>query len=135
MRSKFLFITGIILLLALIPVSAMASPKAAMAPLTDLEILGEFLYFDPNLSEPAGQSCASCHDPAFGFDDPDAGLPVSEGVIPGLFGGRNSPISRMPCTATMYFDREKGCGLAVNSGMDVQPAALGIRWQSGGVTF
>ena len=53
--------------------------------------LGEKLFFDTSLSEPAGQSCASCHDPAFGFADPDRNLPVSEGVIPGRFGTRNSP--------------------------------------------
>ncbi len=63
---------------------------AQAAPLT-IEELGEKLYFDENLSEPAGQACASCHDPDFGFVDPDTDLPVSEGVIPGLFGGRNSP--------------------------------------------
>lgn len=53
--------------------------------------LGEKLYFDTNLSTPAGQSCASCHTPASGFDDPDSGVPVSEGVIGGRFGNRNSP--------------------------------------------
>jgi cytochrome c peroxidase len=109
MRSKFPLMIGIIMILALIPVSAMASPKPALAPLTDLEKLGEFLYFDANLSEPSGQSCASCHDPAVGFDDPDAGLPVSEGVIPGLFGGRNSPISAYAMySPTLYFDEEEG---------------------------
>ncbi|WP_419175920.1 cytochrome-c peroxidase [Desulfosediminicola sp.] len=60
---------------------------------TPMEELGEFLYFDENLSEPAGQSCASCHLPRTGFDEPDEEFPVSEGVIPGEFGGRNSPIS------------------------------------------
>ena len=59
--------------------------------LTDQEQVGKLLYFDENLSEPAGQACASCHHPDFGFADPDRDLPVSEGVIPGLFGDRNSP--------------------------------------------
>ena len=59
--------------------------------LTPFEKLGKKLYFDENLSEPNGQSCASCHLPSAGFADPDQGIPVSEGVIPGLFGGRNSP--------------------------------------------
>ena len=40
------------------------------------------------------KSCASCHTARVcGFVDPDKGLPVSEGVIPGLFGSRNSPAS------------------------------------------
>jgi cytochrome c peroxidase len=109
MRSKLFFMVGITLLLALIPISAMAAPKPHAPLLSDIEKLGKFLYFDVNLSEPAGQSCASCHDPAFGFDDPDSGLPVSEGVIPGLFGGRNSPISAYAMySPNMYFDEEEG---------------------------
>jgi len=55
------------------------------------EELGKSLYFDENLSEPNGQACASCHLPSAGFADPDQNLPVSEGVIAGRFGGRNSP--------------------------------------------
>jgi cytochrome c peroxidase len=77
--------------------------------LTPIEELGQSLYFDENLSEPSGQSCASCHDPEFGFADPDKGLPVSEGVIPGLFGGRNSPSSAYAMFAPVfYFDVEEG---------------------------
>ena len=74
-----------------------------------MEQLGEVLYFDENLSEPAGQSCASCHMPSAGFVDPDSDLPVSEGVIPGLFGGRNSPASAYAMYApTRYFDDGEG---------------------------
>jgi len=58
---------------------------------TDQEQLGDFLYNDLQLSEPAGQGCVSCHDSGFGFADPDRHLPVSEGVVPGRFGNRNSP--------------------------------------------
>jgi cytochrome c peroxidase len=77
--------------------------------LTPIEELGEFLYFDENLSEPSGQSCASCHDPGFGFVDPDRGLPVSEGVIPGLFGGRNSPSAAYAMYAPIrYYDSYEG---------------------------
>ena len=71
--------------------SGMGLLPAIAQELTPIEELGQFLYFDENLSEPSGQSCASCHDPVFGFADPDKGLPVSEGVILGLFGTRNSP--------------------------------------------
>ena len=74
-----------------------------------IEQLGEALYFDENLSEPAGQSCASCHTPSAGFVDPDSDFPVSEGVIPGLFGGRNSPASAYAMYApTRYFDTDEG---------------------------
>ncbi len=61
------------------------------AELTPQQTLGKFIFFDENLSEPAGQSCASCHMPNAGFADPDSNLPVSEGVIPDRFGSRNSP--------------------------------------------
>lgn len=75
----------------------------------DLEDLGEALYFDVNLSEPSGQSCASCHDPSFGFADPDSNLPVSEGVIPGLFGGRNSPSAAYAMYSPIrYLDETNG---------------------------
>ncbi len=53
--------------------------------------LGERIYFDENLSNPPGQSCASCHAPEAGFADPDSHLPVSEGVVANRFGARNSP--------------------------------------------
>jgi len=86
-----------------------ASQVLAQPTLTPVEELGQFLYFDENLSEPAGQSCASCHDPGFGFVDPDVGLPVSEGVILGLFGGRNSPSSAYAMYAPVrYFDDVEG---------------------------
>jgi cytochrome c peroxidase len=61
---------------------------------TDQERLGDSLYNDTELSEPAGQGCVTCHDPGFGFVDPvnaTTGTPVSAGVVPGRFGGRNSP--------------------------------------------
>lgn len=88
---------GRIVALALGSALFIVPTASATTELTPIETLGQFLYFDTNLSgmhpdaDPAGQSCASCHDPAFGFVDPDSNLPVSEGVIPGRFGGRNSP--------------------------------------------
>ncbi len=77
--------------------------------LSPIEELGQFLYFDEDLSEPAGQSCASCHLPEAGFVDPDSNLPVSEGVIDGLFGGRNSPSSAYAMYAPVFhLDEEEG---------------------------
>jgi cytochrome c peroxidase len=83
--------------------------STAQTGLTPIEELGSFLYFDENLSEPFGQACASCHLPEAGFVDPDSDLPVSEGVIPGLFGGRNSPMSSYAMYAPiLHFDEEEG---------------------------
>jgi cytochrome c peroxidase len=58
---------------------------------TALSDLGQRLYFDTNLSNPVGQSCASCHLPTAGFADPDNIFPTSEGAIAGRFGNRNTP--------------------------------------------
>jgi cytochrome c peroxidase len=100
---------GALLLLLGAALVLVFSVGSAQNGLTPIEELGEFLYFDANLSEPAGQSCASCHDPDFGFADPDRGLPVSEGVILGLFGGRNSPSSAYAMYAPIrFFDEDEG---------------------------
>lgn len=58
---------------------------------TALVALGEQLYNDTNLSTPAGQSCASCHDLFTGFDDPDSGSPTSQGADGASIGSRNAP--------------------------------------------
>ncbi|MDR0795220.1 MAG: cytochrome-c peroxidase, partial [Tannerella sp.] len=52
--------------------------------LNDKEQLGKLIFFDENLSEPRGQSCATCHAPEKGFADKD-GRMVSEGAVKGLF--------------------------------------------------
>lgn len=82
-NGKLLFISSI--------TAGLLAVSFTAAALTDQETLGQNLFFDTNLSEPAGQACASCHDPNAGFADPDQNIPVSEGVIAGLFGQRNSP--------------------------------------------
>lgn len=72
---------------------------AASADKTEAEVLppkarlGQVLFFDSGLSEPAGQSCASCHDPNRAFVDPDKNAITSKGVFPHLVGSRNTPTS------------------------------------------
>ena len=73
---------------------------------TTVEQLGEALYFDQNLSLNGNQSCASCHDPAFGFVDPDNvlnGTPVSDGSITTLTGGLNSPSAAYAAFSPFFF--------------------------------
>jgi cytochrome c peroxidase len=85
------------------------SIHAMAQELTPKERLGEFLYFDTNLSTPAGQSCASCHDPDFGFVDPDSDLPVSQGVLEDRFGDRNASSAAYAMYApAFHFDEEEG---------------------------
>lgn len=38
--------------------------------LSDSALVGKLLFFDKNLSEPIGVSCATCHSPMSGFSDP-----------------------------------------------------------------
>jgi cytochrome c peroxidase len=54
--------------------------------------LGRQVFFDARLSEPAGTSCASCHDPAQGFAGNHGGrIGVALGSRPDLVGRRNVP--------------------------------------------
>jgi cytochrome c peroxidase len=50
--------------------------------------LGRHIFFDTNLSEPPGQSCASCHAPEVGFTAPDPAVNAAGAVMPGAFPGR-----------------------------------------------
>jgi len=66
--------------------------------------LGEKLFLDVKLSEPAGQACANCHDPNAGFADPatDNTQPVSEGAVAGSFGNRNAPTAAYAALTPEY---------------------------------
>jgi len=73
------------------------------AELQKIEV-GKKIFFDTDLSKPVGQSCASCHDPAFGFADPGS-LPVSQGAIPIRFGNRNAQsVAYAAFSPPLYFD-------------------------------
>ncbi len=73
MRSLFFFV-----LLA-------ASLTAEDVPLAEL---GKKIFLDESLSSPAGQSCASCHNPRTAFADLRR---VSPGAVKGKVGNRNAP--------------------------------------------
>jgi len=75
---------------ALLVLVACAGDTPRPLPYDGRAALGRLLFFDAALSEPAGQSCASCHAPEKGFSDP-RGAFTSEGVLSGLFGSRNAP--------------------------------------------
>lgn len=86
-----------------------ASTATAQTSLTPKEQLGKLLFFDRNLSSPAGQSCACCHDPGAGFADPNCNSPVSTGVLPDRCGNRNAPtISYCANTPDFHYDATLG---------------------------
>lgn len=65
--------------------------------LNEKELIGKKIFYDESLSEPAGQSCATCHTPEKGFADAYSRV-TSEGAVKGLFSNRNS----MTCAYTAY---------------------------------
>jgi cytochrome c peroxidase len=98
---------GIRRTLALIATAAMISLTMTSAQSTDgvddpttltsMELLGQFLFFDENLSTPAGQSCATCHAPEVGFTGPDSDINATQAVYPGAVHKRAG--NRKPPTA------------------------------------
>jgi cytochrome c peroxidase len=60
------------------------------ADIASVEELGQALFFDTNLSLTRTQSCASCHNPDFGFADP-GGRAASLGADGTSLGDRNAP--------------------------------------------
>ncbi len=74
---------------------AVAGPTSTTdsASLTDREQLGQLLFEDTNLSEPPGQSCATCHDPGAAFTGNDGSSidAVARGAGAGELGSRNVP--------------------------------------------
>lgn len=86
--------------LALVLTGLLATSALALTP---KQQLGKALYFDEQLSINQNQSCASCHLPSAGFADPDQGIPVSEGSIAGLFGGRNAPPASYAVFSPFFF--------------------------------
>ena len=77
--------------------------------LTEKQALGKLLFFDKNLSTPAGQSCAGCHHPDFAFADPNPDLPVSQGAHQTRFGNRND-LTAMYASyiPALRYDEEEG---------------------------
>ena len=74
---------------------------------TRKEALGKLIFQDTQLSEPAGQSCATCHTADKGFADRDARI-VSEGAVRGLYSQRNSmTICYSMYVPSLYFDDEE----------------------------
>ena len=71
--------------------------------------LGQALFFDVNLSANRNQSCATCHDPAFGFADPrDNGVQgaASLGSDGKSVGDRNAPSAAYAMFSPVFSKKE-----------------------------
>lgn len=77
------------------------APLKQIAPLRvddpALVALGKTLFYDKNLSNPPGQACVSCHDPATGYSYPNPAVNAIAGPVPGVVKGRSG--SRKPPSA------------------------------------
>ena len=104
--KRIVITLGLVLLIVAATAAAAAAKPVSLSP---MEQLGAAIVFDDNLSEPAGQACADCHDPRSGFADRVRSNPVSEGVIAGMFGGRNAPSwAYTAWSPILHFDETEG---------------------------
>lgn len=79
--------------------------------LSPQQSLGREIFFDANLSQPAGQSCSTCHSPTRAFTTPPSGMTagITPGVIAGRFGPRNTPTASYAAfSPPFHFDGEEG---------------------------
>jgi cytochrome c peroxidase len=53
-----------------------------------IEVLGKAIFFDKNISNPTGMSCASCHAPETGFTYPNSYTNKTYGTVPGAIQNR-----------------------------------------------
>lgn len=79
-----------------------ADPSNAVEGRPEAVALGERLFADARLSKNGRVSCASCHDPARGFQD---GLPVGQGV--GTGARRTMPITAAAHGSWFFWDGRK----------------------------
>jgi cytochrome c peroxidase len=100
-KKKFFFFLAVLFVMAFIKVSTAAK-------LTPVEELGKNLFFDTNLSTPAGQSCAACHAPEVGWTGPLSAAVVYEGAMKGRFGNRKPPASGHAGDSPIFHQDEDG---------------------------
>lgn len=103
-------------------VPVLARQRAAVAD-DALATLGDAIFDDRNLSIGKNQSCRDCHDAAWGFTGPDAGInaagAVYEGSIAGRFGDRKPPSSAYSTLSPVFaYLRNAGGGFVGGSFWD-----------------
>lgn len=83
-------------------------PPPLTVELSPLELLGRALYYDANLSTPAGQSCATCHAPGSGWTSSDSLLNLELGIYHGAidvrYGNRKPPSSAYADAPPLFYD-------------------------------
>jgi len=106
--KKFMCLTAAVIFVAALAISVYGQQPS----LTPNEQLGKSIFFDENLSINENQSCASCHDPAWGWTGPlsdiNAHGAVYEGSIPGRFGDRKPPSAAYATLSPIFHQDKKG---------------------------
>jgi cytochrome c peroxidase len=99
--------------------------------ISTLEDLGEALFHDPDLSANRTQSCASCHDPEYGFADPrrTADGAFSLGDDGQSLGDRNAPTASYAAYAPPFHQSTDGAWVG---GMFWDGRAATLEEQAGG---
>lgn len=89
------------------PMPTVLSPHLASAA---LEALGRKLFFDPNLSASHTMSCASCHDPNYGYGPNNANAVQLGGATLQVQGPRAVPslryLQNVPAFTEHYYDED-----------------------------
>jgi cytochrome c peroxidase len=113
------------------------SPGPAVVPadeaaLSRLELIGKRLFFDTSLSNPAGQSCGSCHDPETGFSGnfgSATGVPLAaDGSTLGL---RNTPTASYASFTPAFTLVSVGSGKVAHGGQFLDGRAASLEDQAG----
>jgi cytochrome c peroxidase len=109
-----------------------SSLPADEAGLSRLELIGKKLFFDTSLSNPPGQSCASCHDPLTGFSGnfgSDAGVPfAADGTTLGM---RNTPTAAYARFAPEFSVTADGARQVARGGQFLDGRAASLEEQAG----
>jgi len=94
---------------------APSQPASVLPSSSEAVELGKAIFFDTDLSRNANQSCASCHDPDWGFTGPipsvNADGAVYEGSVPGAFGNRKPPSAAYATQSPILHFARQGGGL------------------------
>lgn len=98
-------------LIAAMSLLLLVAGASAQGELTPQEELGKLLFFDTNLSDPPGQSCATCHGPEVGWTGPTSAVnaagTVYEGAFAGRFGDRKPPTAAYAGDSpVLYYDAD-----------------------------
>lgn len=106
-RAGFVRKTTVVFLTFFSVLAGLSCTRQGRTALSMKEEVGKKIFFDESLSEPCGQSCATCHTAERGYADRDARI-TSEGAVKNLFSNRNSMSSAYTAyVPALYYDEEE----------------------------